>query len=132
MYDNLPPGTTDADRDAPWNEPADDNGDAEAHGIEMVCGGDTYSMLETFSEFIASASDEPEKLIEATDFWLRPLTSNADLLKIALSGDRTHRVFAALDELRARYLASPYTQRVIASHADDWVKEQREIMAEGA
>ena len=135
MSDYLPPGTSDRDADAPWNEPADDNGDAEAHGIAAVTGDNPGSMLETFSEFIADCGEVEEKLIESSEFWLRANSSNADLLKILLTEDGVHsatKVKAALIELRARYLASPHTQRVIASHAQDWVQEQREIMAEGS
>ena len=136
MSDYLPPGTSDRDPAAPWNETDFDGADV-AHGIAAVTGDNPVSMLETFSEFsefIADCGENEQKLIEASEFWLRANSSNADLLKILLTEDGVHsatKVKAALIELRARYLAAPYTQRVIASHADDWVQEQREIAAEG-
>lgn len=110
-------------------------GEDIAHGVEMVTGGDAESMLETFSEFVADCGEVEERLIEVSEYWLRPNSSNADLLKILLTEDGVYgpsKVNAALIELRARYLASPHTQRIISSHADDWVQERREIMAEGA
>ena len=128
MSDYLPPGTSDRDADAPWNQIDDDGADV-AHGIAAVTGDNPGSMLETFSEFIADCSKVEERLIESSEFWLRANSSNADLLKILLTEDGVHsaaKVKAALIELRARYLADPYTQRVIATHADDWVQERRE------
>lgn len=130
--DYLPPGTRDSDRDAPWNEVDHDGADV-AHGIDMVCGGHIDSMLETFTEYLASVSDAPEPIISGTT-WLRPNASGADLLKLMLSDDGTSKsvVLAALGELRARYLADKYTQRVIEKHADKWVLDRQEEMAEGS
>ena len=132
-FDNLPPGTRDSDRDAPWNQIDDDGADV-AHGIAAVCGDNPGSMLETFSEFIADCGENEQKLINGGSIWLRDTPSDADLIKIMLNinGRSSSARIAALDEFLARYLASPYTQRVIAIHADDWVQEQREIMAEGS
>jgi hypothetical protein len=133
MYDNLPFGTQDRDADAPWNQIDDDGADV-AHGIAAVTGDDPISMLETFSEFVADCGEVGEKLIAASDFRLRENASNADLLKVLLSdnGTSSTTILAAVTELRARYLLSPHTLRVIAIHADDWVAEQRENLLEGS
>ncbi len=131
MYDNLPPGTSSSDRDAPWNEVDFDGADV-AHGIAAVTGDNPGSMLETFSEFIADCGENEQALVGGGSTWLRDTPSDADLIKILLSSENKSVVFAATTELRARYLLNPYTLRVIAIHADDWMAEQREIMAEGA
>ena len=110
------------------------DGADEAHGVDMVTGGDAGSMLETFSEFVADCGENEQKLINGGSTWLRDTPSDADLLKTMLNinGRSTNARIAALDELLARYLASPQTRRVIAKHAQDWTKEQQEIMLEGA
>jgi hypothetical protein len=123
-YDNLPPGTNSWDSDAPWNAPDLDGAD-EAHGIEQVTGGDAESTAETFSEFMANhMNNDPQKVLTGNT-WLRENVSNDDLLGFLLAdkGTSQYVVLAALGELRARYLAAPYTRRVIGQIAEQHANE---------
>lgn len=130
-YDNLPPGTRDSDRDAPWNAEDFDGAD-DAHGIEQVTGGDGESTAETFAEFVAAhMNDSAQPLLAGDNPKLSAKASNDELLRIILSSPHQVTVFAAARELRARYLASPYTQHVVSCHADDWRASRREAMLEG-
>lgn len=134
-FDNLPPGTRDSDRDAPWNE-RDHDGAEYDHAIEQVCGGDAQSTAETFAEFVANEinSEEQDLLVSSTMLGavLGVKPSNDDLLKIILSSRNLTTMYAAACELRARYLADKYTQSVIETHADKWVAGRREAMADAA
>ena len=133
MSDYLPPGTSDRDADAPWNEQDFDGAD-DAFGIEQVTGGDAESTAETFGEFIASELNNDAQKVITGSTWLRENVSNDSLLELLLAdkGTGQYVVLAALAELRARYLKAEYTKRVIDIHAAKWVQEQREIMAEGS
>jgi hypothetical protein len=121
-YDNLPPGTSDRDADAPWNVPDFDGAD-ENHGIYAVTGDDSVLTAECFSDFVRLADSDSERqqpLIKSSVF--TRMVSNATLLSFMLKEDVVSELqLAALAEFRARYLADQFTKRCIESAADHWI-----------
>lgn len=90
--------------------------------VAQVTGESTDLTVETFSEFVAKFDEEREHMLTGSTALRGPI-SNADLLKLVLrdpirSASSIFMTLDALAELRARYLADDYTQRVIASESD--------------
>jgi hypothetical protein len=88
----------------PWCAPSTAAADLVA--LNDVTGGDFDITLETFSEFLAGASDNVARAV-------------AVLLNEAANTDQ---IAQAARELRAMYLQDAYTKRVIDGLADRYAK----------
>ena len=118
---NYPAGTSESDPFAPWNAP--DTERAEIEAKSHVCGDNLDLTVETLSEFIATIDGEREPRLVKSMHLLGPISS-ADLLKLWLGKDLPDAFLAAVvRELKARYLAAPYTQRVIDVEVDSVIAE---------
>jgi hypothetical protein len=117
MLSNIPPGTSDRDPLAPWNDNSPDVCPHTAIAEFAVTGGDGVHTKETFGDFLAAMDGERKPLTIKADLLTRTV-SDLDLLEILLSEDRPARLMQAALELRARYLDAAYTQRVIGQIAE--------------
>jgi hypothetical protein len=107
---NLPPGVRYSDPRAPWNAP--DTTSAEIFAREQVTNGEDLCR-ETFGEWLVTL-DWIRKPLLVKQGLICGTASDAELLKLVLSCDHDVMTLAAVKELRARYLADAYTQRVIS------------------
>ena len=119
---NYPPGTDDRDPAAPWNDNSPDVSPHVGFAEEQVTGADGVHTKETFGDFLADMDGDRRPLRLQTDF-LPHTVSNLELLEILLSEDRKARLHQAVIELRERYLAAPYTRRVIGQIAEQNANE---------
>lgn len=116
---NYPEGSD--NQFAPWNAP--DTERAEIEAKSHVCGDNLNLTVETLSEFIATIDEEREPRLVKSMHLLGPISSG-DLLKLWLGKDLPDAFLAAVvRELKARYLAAPYTQRVIDVEVDSVIAE---------
>ncbi|QIM51596.1 hypothetical protein [Hydrogenophaga crocea] len=116
---NLPPGVSYYSPSAPWNAP--DTTMAEVIAREQVTGANADLTCETFSEWVATfESDLTPTLHKPTLIY--GAVSNPELLKVILSNKSDELVLAAVKELRARYLADGYTQKVIEGLVSEYME----------
>jgi len=116
-YDNLPPGTSDRDSDAPWNDNSPDVCPHITFAEEQVTGADGVHTKETFGDFLANMDGDRKPIKLRADFLPRTI-SDLELLEIVLSEEGVGRLVQAVRELRERYIAAPYTIRVIGQIAE--------------
>jgi hypothetical protein len=96
---------------------------ARPHAVAFITGGDAELTGETFAEFAAShLSDEtPLPLLTKPAGWVQGPVSNARLLCLLLTNVSDAMTATAIRELRARYVADPYTQTVVDGQIDKLV-----------
>ncbi len=109
--ENYPEGADNSS--APWNAPCTDR--AEGFAIEQVCGDNLDLTTDTFGQFMQGMDETHHPLLVKDSALRGPITAGA-LLKLMFNGRNSDRMIAAATrELTARYLADPYTRRVIES-----------------
>lgn len=119
--DNYPSGTWQGYPQAPWNAACTD--DAEGFAHHQVCGADVNLTTETLGEFLADVDESRQPLLVKTDALRGPISS-AELLKLMLDRRNPDQLIAAATrELASRYLADPYTRKVIDAEVERFMGE---------
>lgn len=118
----YPTGTYARDPMAPWNAPdTDTTPGAERFAHQQVTGGDADLTAETLGDFIAVLDNKRTALLVKTDVLVGPI-STIELLALMLDRRNTDQMIAAATrELASRYLADPYTRKVIESKVDEYM-----------
>lgn len=112
--DNYPEGSDNSS--APWNAPCTDS--AEGFAIEQVCGDNLDLTTDTLGQFMQGMDESHQPLLVKNSVLRGPITSGA-LLKLMFNRRNSDQMIAAATrELASRYLADPYTRRVIESELD--------------
>lgn len=89
---------------------------ARVFARQHVLGGDTDLMADLLSNFTAGLNNDKTPLLVPSPFLRGPM-STADVISTLLTVVSTDVLAAAARELRARYLADPYTQSAVEKMA---------------